>query len=85
MDPTCPHAADARDEFLAQWRHALRSPLNAILAAAQVLEAAPADSAQAELARDIIARQARQLAWLISDIPAVLPSPDPVAAAAASA
>lgn len=58
------------DEFLAQWRHALRTPLNAILTAAQVLESAPADSLQAVLARGIIVRQARQLAWLISDIPA---------------
>ncbi len=57
------------DEFLVQWRHALRTPLNAILAAVQVLEATPADSAQAAQARAIIARQARQLAWLLSDMP----------------
>jgi len=64
---------DSRDAFLVQWRHALRTPLNAILAAAQVLEAAPADSAEAAQARGIIARQARQLAWLISDMPCDFP------------
>lgn len=68
-----------RDDFLVQWRHALRNPLNAILAAAQVLEAAPADSPQAAQARGIIARQARQLAWLISAIPADLPHGQPAA------
>ncbi len=73
MNQPCPPVAGAcatsRDEFLVQWRHALRSPLNALLAAAQVLEAAPADSVEAAQARGIIARQARQLAWLISAIP----------------
>lgn len=77
MNLPCPPVAipeeDARDAFLAQWRHALRTPLNALLCAVQVLEAFPADSAQAEQARGVIARQARQLAWLISDIPAAIP------------
>jgi signal transduction histidine kinase len=53
---------------LARWRHALRSPLNAILTAAAVLETCPADSAAAVEARRIIARQTRNLAWLISDM-----------------
>lgn len=68
---------DLPDEFLAQWRHALRGPLNALMAAAQVLEAAPAGSEEAAQARDIIRRQARQLAWLVSDIPTHLPSRSP--------
>ena len=54
---------------LARWRHALRSPLNAILTATAVLETCPADSAAAIEARRIIARQTRNLAWLISDMP----------------
>ncbi len=53
---------------LARWRHALRSPLNAILTATAVLEISPADSAAAVQARRIIARQTRNLAWIISDI-----------------
>lgn len=59
-----------RDELLERWRHALRSPLNALLAAAEVLACVPADSPAAAEARGVIARQARTLAWLISDIPA---------------
>lgn len=84
--PRLPAAAPRetlRDEFLVQWRHALRSPLNALLAAAQVLDAAPADSAEAAQARGIIARQARQLAWLISAIPTDLPADLPRGEAAA--
>ena len=77
MTLPCPEGPDPRedllDEFLAQWRHALRGPLNALLAAAQVLEAAPAGSEEAAQARDIIRRQARQLAWLVSDIPPRVP------------
>ncbi len=53
---------------LARWRHALRNPLNAILTAAAVLETCPPDSAAAVEARRIIARQTRNLAWLISDM-----------------
>ncbi len=80
MNQPCHHAAPARealrDEFLTHWRHALRGPLNALLAAAQVLEAAPDGSAQAAQARGIIARQVRQLAWLISDMPVDVPRGD---------
>jgi signal transduction histidine kinase len=54
---------------LAHWRHALRNPLNAILTATAVLESSPADSDAAIQARHIIARQTRNLAWLISDMP----------------
>lgn len=54
---------------LAGWRHTLRSPLNAILTATAVLEVCPADSVAAIEARRIIARQTRNLAWLISEMP----------------
>ena len=57
------------DTAIARWRHALRSPLNALLTATAVLEAAPPESQAAVDARRIIARQARNLAWLISDLP----------------
>ncbi len=56
-------------EGLARWRHALRSPLHAILAATAVLESCPADSQAAVEARRVIARQTRNLAWLIGDSP----------------
>lgn len=65
-----PGASDAPDaQSLARWRHALRSPLNAILMATAVLESSPADSEAAVEARRIIARQTRNLAWLVSDLP----------------
>lgn len=70
MNPPLPCGPAAeRDEILARWRHALRNPLNALLAATEVLARVPADSPAAADARGIIARQARTLAWLISDIP----------------
>jgi len=62
---TAPHSTG-----LGRWRHALREPLNAILAAAEVMEAAPPGSEAAIEARRIVARQARQLAWVISELPA---------------
>ncbi|MFD0666914.1 hypothetical protein ACT80S_04280 [Ramlibacter sp. MAHUQ-53] len=71
MNPTTPPApaGDMRDPALARWRHALRGPLGALLAAAEVLQAAPPHSAAAGEARRVIARQARRLAWMISAPP----------------
>jgi len=64
-----PDETRSRDAAVARWCHALRSPLNALLTATAVLEAAPPDSRDSAEARRIIARQARNLAWLISDLP----------------
>jgi len=47
----------------------MRNPLNAILTATAVLESCPPDSAAAVEARRVIARQTRNLAWLVSDLP----------------
>lgn len=69
MALTTPHDAASLETAIARWRHALRSPLNAILTATAVLEATPADSPASAEARRVIARQARNLAWLISDLP----------------
>ena len=68
--PAAPSATAPQAAGLARWRHALREPLNAILAAAEVMEAAPPGSDAATEARRIVARQARQLAWVISALPA---------------
>ena len=65
-----PAATGSQAAGLAGWRHALRGPLNAILAAAAVMESAPPGSDAAAEARRIVARQARQLAWVISELPA---------------
>ncbi|MEY4713458.1 MAG: hypothetical protein RIS88_2908 [Pseudomonadota bacterium] len=67
--PTTPTARVPPGPSLAGWRHTLRSPLNAILTATAVLEVCPADSVAAIEARRIIARQTRNLAWLISEMP----------------
>lgn len=69
MNPTPAAARALQDQAMARWRHALRTPLNALLAAAQVLETVPPHSAVAAEARRIVARQARQLAWVISALP----------------
>ena len=71
--PTASAAPEGCTAFLARWRHALREPLNALLAAAQVLESAAPGSAAAVEARRIIARQARNLAWVVSELPAEPP------------
>lgn len=68
--PHLPHAPEPQEDAFDHWRHALRSPLNALLVATAVLEAAPPGSQVASQALRIIARQARHLAWLITDTPA---------------
>ncbi|HWI81860.1 ATP-binding protein [Ramlibacter sp.] len=58
----------AKDEFLTMLGHELRNPLGAISAASDVLNAAEHGSAPAVEARDIIARQTRNLAHLMNDL-----------------
>jgi len=61
-------ASRAKDEFLTMLSHELRNPLGAISAAVDVLESAdPATETGAE-ARDIIARQTRNLAHMMNDL-----------------
>lgn len=69
--------ADCGAAFLARWRHALREPLHALLAAAQVLESADPGSEVAREARGVIARQARNLAWVVSELPGEMPEAPP--------
>lgn len=61
-------ASRAKDEFLTMLSHELRNPLGAISAAVDVLESAPSDSGTAIEAREIIARQTRNLAHMLNDL-----------------
>jgi two-component system, chemotaxis family, CheB/CheR fusion protein len=62
-------AADrSKNEFLALLAHELRNPLAPLLNASQVLEAANADDAAVEQARDMMNRQIRNMARLIEDL-----------------
>jgi signal transduction histidine kinase len=58
-------AAEEVEEFLAKLGHDLRNPLNALMAALGVLDLFPPGSAQAEEARQVIARQAERMRGLI--------------------
>lgn len=68
-----PAAQEPPQDFLAQWRHAMREPLNALMAAVAVLDSVPEGSEAARDARRVIARQARTLAWVISERPGDAP------------
>jgi signal transduction histidine kinase len=57
-----------RDRFLAILGHELRNPLAAILAAAQVMEAATVDAAAQQRMRAIVERRARHVARLVDDL-----------------
>ncbi len=62
-------AADrSKNEFLALLAHELRNPLAPLLNASQVLEAANADDAAVEQAREMMNRQIRNMARLIEDL-----------------
>jgi signal transduction histidine kinase len=61
-------ASRAKDEFLMMLGHELRNPLGAIAAAIDVLEAAQEGSAVAVEAREIIARQTRNLSHMMTDL-----------------
>src|SRR5262249_23773475 len=58
----------SKDEFLATVSHELRTPLNAILGWAHVLTDTPGDGAVAQRGLAVIARNARALEQLISDL-----------------
>jgi signal transduction histidine kinase/CheY-like chemotaxis protein len=57
-----------KDQFLATLSHELRTPLNAILGWVQMLQKGEVPPAQAKLAIDVVARNARLQAQLIDDI-----------------
>jgi PAS domain S-box-containing protein len=61
-------ADQAKTEFLGVLSHELRNPLAPLLNAVYILQRAPAGSAQAERARAVIERQARQLSRLTDDL-----------------
>ncbi len=61
-------ANQAKDEFLAMLGHELRNPLGAIASAMDVLAHPGADALQREQARDIAARQTRNLARMLDDV-----------------
>jgi signal transduction histidine kinase len=61
-------ASRAKDEFLTMLGHELRNPLGAIAAAVDVLEAATDGSPTAVEAREIIARQTRNLSHMMNDL-----------------
>ncbi|HSV47600.1 MAG TPA: histidine kinase dimerization/phospho-acceptor domain-containing protein, partial [Ramlibacter sp.] len=54
-------AQQEREEFVTRLSHDLRTPLGALMAAADVLQSVPPGSTTAAEAREIIARQSRQL------------------------
>jgi signal transduction histidine kinase/CheY-like chemotaxis protein len=62
------HADTAKDEFIAMLGHELRNPLNALLAAAHMLERAQATDPVAREAGAVVGRQARQMTRLIEDL-----------------
>jgi PAS domain S-box-containing protein len=61
-------AGRRKDEFLATLSHELRNKLTPILTAMQVLHERPADLSLVEWAREMIERQARQMARLVDDL-----------------
>ncbi len=61
-------ALQARDEFLAMVSHELRSPLNAIVGWAHLLQTGELDAGRVERAVDAIARNAKIQSQLISDL-----------------
>jgi PAS domain S-box-containing protein len=58
----------AKDQFLAMLSHELRNPLGAISSAVRLLQIAGGEAHTAQLARDVITRQTRQLTRLVDDL-----------------
>ena len=61
-------ASRSKDEFLATLGHELRSPLNALSSAVQILEERPGDGPPSQRARQVISRQVRHISRLIADL-----------------
>ncbi|MGE5639764.1 MAG: ATP-binding protein [Clostridia bacterium] len=62
------HADSAKDEFIAMLGHELRNPLNALLAAAHMLERMKGADPMAREAGAVVGRQARQMTRLVEDL-----------------
>src|SRR4051812_3633220 len=61
-------AEATKDEFIAMLGHELRNPLNALYAAAHMLERAGATEPMARQAGGVVVRQARQMTRLVEDL-----------------
>jgi signal transduction histidine kinase len=57
-----------KDEFLAMLSHELRNPLAAITIAQAVLKESPSRNEREQMARDLFARQTRQLTRIVDDL-----------------
>lgn len=64
----CREEIRRRDEFLAMLSHELRNPLAAISSAGQILARAPLSDPLVCRAREVVEREARQMARLIDDL-----------------
>ncbi len=62
------HDNRTKDQFLAMLAHELRNPLAAISSAAQILEGAHADGAQAARAQEVISRQVAHISHLVDEL-----------------
>lgn len=58
----------ARDELFATLSHQVRTPLSALSSAAEIMQALPPDSPDAQEARDIVSRQTARLAQLLDEL-----------------
>jgi len=62
------NAAQRKDEFLAMLAHELRNPLAPVTLAVEILRTAPPLDRQADWAREVIARQVKQMSRLVDDL-----------------
>ena len=61
-------ASQMREQFLAMVSHELRSPLHAINASFQIIDAPEADATQRERSQAVVRRQTRQMIRLVDDL-----------------